>query len=267
MDPITLAIECDPTRGALCVPPNINTLFEAPTIFSIGSFGVNRTMLLMVLAGLLAVAVVVVGYGRLRLVPTKVGAAVEAVVGFVRDGIAIGAIGPEGVRYFPYLLSLFLFVFISNAFGVLPFINFPVTSRMALPLFLALATYLIFVVVGIIKNGFGYFLGIIWPRNIPIGLRPFIGLLEFFSTFVLRPFTLAVRLFANMVAGHLLLTLLLVSGVVFVEELSLKSILGVAWFAFGLVIYPFELFVGALQAYVFTLLTAIYIQTSLHPEH
>ncbi len=267
MDPLRLAIECDPARGALCVPTDINTLFKGSTVFSIGNFAVNRTMLLMLLAALLSIAVLVIGYGRLRLVPSKVGAAVEAVVGFVRDGIAVGAIGPDGIAYFPYLLALFLFVFISNAFGVLPFVNFPVTARMALPMFLAVVSYVVFVVVGIVKNGFGYFLGIIWPPGIPIGLRPFIGLLEFFSTFILRPFTLAVRLFANMVAGHLLLTLLLVSGVVFIEELSLKSILGVAWFGFGLIIYPFELFVGVLQAYVFTLLTAIYIQTSLHPEH
>jgi F-type H+-transporting ATPase subunit a len=268
MGPLILAIECDPTRPIMCVPPSVNTLFETQTVFSIGSFGVNRAMLLMFLAALLTIALLVVGYGRVRLVPTKVGAAIEAVVGFVHDQVAIGVIGPEGARYFPYLLGLFLFLLISNLFEVLPFINFPVTARMALPFFLAVVTWFLFVIVGIVRNGFGYLLSVVWPRGAPLAVCPLIGFIEFLSTFILRPFTLAVRLFANMVAGHLLLTLLLVSGVVFIPELSAKSILGVAWFAFGTgIIFPFEIFVGVLQAYVFTLLTAVYIETSLHIEH
>jgi F-type H+-transporting ATPase subunit a len=267
MEPLILAIECDPERPILCVPPNVNELFETPTVFSIGGFGITRTMLLMVLAALVVVALLVVAYGRVRIVPTKVGAAIEAVVTFVHDQVAVGIIGSDGVRYFPYLLALFLFILTSNLFGVFPGISFPVTSRMAIPIFLALVTWVIFVVVGIVKNGTGYLLSVVWPRAVPLGLRPFIGLLELLSTFVLRPFTLAVRLFANMVAGHLLLTVLLGSGVVFIERLDLKSFLGVLWLAFGLIIYPFEIFVAVLQAYVFTLLAAVYIQTSLHPEH
>jgi hypothetical protein len=100
-----------------------------------------------------------------------------------------------------------------------------------------------------------------------LGLRWFIGFLELISTFILRPFTLAVRLFANMVSGHLLLTVLLGSGVVFISRLNMSSITGVLWLAFGLLIYPFEIFVASLQAYVFTLLAAVYIQTSVHIEH
>ena len=267
MEPLILAIECDPAKPILCVPPSVNELFETPTVFSIGGFGVTRTMLLMMLAAAVSIALLAVAYGRARLVPTKFGAAIEAVVGFVHDDVAIGVIGPEGARYFPYLLSLFLFILTSNLFGVLPFINFPVTSRMAIPLFLALVTWFIFVIVGFVKNGPGYLLSVVWPRSVPIGLRWFIGFLELISTFILRPFTLAVRLFANMVSGHLLLTVLLGSGVVFIERLDLKSITGVLWLAFGLVIYPFEIFVAVLQAYVFTLLAAVYIQTSVHIEH
>jgi len=266
MEPLILALECDESTSILCKPPNVNELFETPTIFSIGSFAVSRTMLLMVLAALVVVAILWVAYGRVRLVPTKFGAAVEGLVGFVHNQ-CVEVIGPEGSRYFPYLLSLFMFILVSNLFGVIPFISFPVTSRMAIPLFLALVTWFIFVIVGIVKHKGRYLLSIVWPRSVPIGLRWFIGLLEFISTFFLRPFTLAVRLFANMIAGHLLLTVLLGSGIVFIRALEMKSALGVLWLAFGLIIYPFEIFVAVLQAYVFLLLSAVYIQTSTDIAH
>ncbi len=258
---------CDPAKPILCVPANVNELFETPTVFSIGGVGITRTMLLMVVAALVVSALLWVAYGRVRLVPTKFGAAIEWVVGFVRDDVAIGVIGSEGARYFPYLLSIFLFILVSNLFGVVPLVSFPVTSRMAIPLFLALVTWFIFVIIGFVRNGPGYLLGIVWPRSVPLGLRPLIGGLELVSVFILRPFTLAVRLFANMVSGHLLLTVLLGSGVVFLSQLNLKSIAGVFWLVIGVVIYVFEIFVAVLQAYVFTLLAAVYIQTSLYPEH
>jgi F-type H+-transporting ATPase subunit a len=267
MEPLILALECDESTSILCKPPNVNELFETPTIFSIGGFGVTRTMVLMVLAALVVVAILWVAYGRVRLVPSKFGAAVEGLVGFVHDQVAVGVIGPEGARYFPYLLSVFLFILVSNLFEVTPGISFPVTSRMAIPLFLSLVTWFLFVIVGLVKHGGGYLLSVIWPRSVPLGLRPFIGFLELISTFILRPFTLAVRLFANMIAGHLLLTVLLGSGIVFIRALEVKSILGVLWLAFGLLIYPFEIFVSVLQAYVFTLLAAVYIQTSVQIEH
>lgn len=266
MDPLILALECDESTSILCKPPNVNHVFEAPTIFSIGGFAVNRTMLLMVLAALVVVAILWVAYGRVRLVPSKFGAAVEALVGFVHKE-CIEVIGPEGARYFPYLLSLFLFILVSNLFGVIPFISFPVTSRMAIPIFLALVTWFTFVIVGIVKHKGRYFMSIVWPRSVPVGLRWFIGFLELISTFILRPFTLAVRLLANMIAGHLLLTVLLGSGIVFIRALEAKSVLGVLWLGFGLIIYPFEIFVAVLQAYVFLLLSAVYIQTSIDIAH
>ena len=141
---------------------------------------------------------------------------------------------------------------------------------MAIPLFLAVLTWLIFVGVGFAKNGFSYVGDIIWPKAVPIALRPLVGLIELVSTFVLRPITLAVRLFANMVAGHLMLTLLLVSGWVFMSNVGtihLKSAVGLLWFGFGLGIFLFEILVAVLQAYIFTLLSAVYIQSSVHPQH
>jgi F-type H+-transporting ATPase subunit a len=194
----------------------------------------------------------------------------ESLVSFVKDGIATDIIGPEGAKYTPWLLSVFIFVLIGNLYEVTPAVNFPVTSRMALPAMLAAITWVVFVIAGIKRQGIGYFSGIIWPKSVPVALRPLVGLIEFFSTLLIRPLTLAVRLFANLVAGHLMLTLLLVSGWVFIShvgDIGLRAGIGIAWFVMGLGIFVFEIVVIMLQAYIFTLLSAVYVQSSLYPEH
>lgn len=265
-----LASECDVANEVICAPADVNELFEFPTLFTIGGFDVSRTEVLMIFAALVTVAVLYFGLRQQRLVPTKYGAAVEGLVGFVRDGIARDVIGPEGTRYLPYLMSLFFFLLIGNLFELTPFINFPVTSRMAIPLFLSLVTYVVFMFIGFARNNFRYLLDTVWPRAVPIGLRWLVGLIELVSIFLLRPITLAVRLFANMVAGHLMLTLLLTSGLVFViaiPEVGPKGGIGIFWFALGLFMFCLEILIGVLQAYIFTLLTAIYIESSIHFEH
>jgi F-type H+-transporting ATPase subunit a len=266
---LILAIECDPAVDIICVPEYIHELFETPTVFSIGGFGVTRAILLMFLAAFIVIGLLYFAFRTPRVVPSRFGAAVEGMVSFVRDEIAVGIIGPDGVKYFPYLLSIFLFILVGNLFEVTPFVNFPITSRMAIPAFLALVTYLIFVVVGFKKNGFAYFGDIVWPRSVPLGLRWLVGLIELAAVFFLRPLTLAVRLFANFVAGHTMLSVLLTSGVVFFWSLDnwWNPAIGVGWFALGFGIYLFEIAVAVLQAYIFTLLSAVYIQTSVHPEH
>lgn len=266
---LILAIECDPSVDIICVPEYIHELFETPVVFTLGGFGVTRAILLMFLAAFIVVGLLYFAFRKPRVVPTRFGAAVEGMVSFVRDEIAIGIIGPEGIKYFPYLLSIFLFILVGNLFEVTPLVNFPITSRMAIPLFLALVTYFIFVVVGFKKNGVRYLTDIVWPRSVPLGMRWLVGIIEFVSYFLLRPLTLAVRLFANFVAGHTMLSILLTSGVVFVWSLDnwWNPAIGLGWFTLGFGIYLFEIAVSVLQAYIFTLLSAVYIQTSVHPEH
>jgi F-type H+-transporting ATPase subunit a len=228
----------------------------------------------MFLAAFIVIALLYFGLRKPSPVPSKFGAAIESLVGLVRNDIAVGIIGPEGVKYFPYLLSIFMFILVSNLFEITPLINFPLTSRMAIPAFLAIVTWLIFVVVGFAKNGISYFLDIVWPKSVPIGMRWLVGIIEFFSTFLVRPFSLAVRLFANMVAGHVMLSLLLVTGWVFTSnlivnfgEIGIKGIAGIPWFVFGLGIFVFEMLVAVIHAYIFTLLSAVNIQSSVHTEH
>jgi F-type H+-transporting ATPase subunit a len=165
---------------------------------------------------------------------------------------------------------MFTFLLVGNLFEITPLINFPITSRMAIPAFLSLVTYWIFMILGFSRNHFRYLIDTAWPKTVPIGLRWLVGLIELVSVFLLRPLTLAVRLFANMVAGHLMLTLLLTSGVIFVAaipDIGAKGAVGFFWFGLGLFMFLLEVLVAVLQAYIFTLLTAIYIESSIHFEH
>jgi len=267
LDPLILALsECDYVNEPVCAPADVAELFVLPNIFG----QVNRTVILMFLAAIIVMVLLFLAFRKPSLQPSKFQVAMESLTGFVRDDISLGIIGPDGLKYYPYLLSIFMFILIGNLFEVTPLVNFPITSRMAIPAFLAIVTWLIFVVVGFARNGFKYFLDIVWPKSVPIAMRWLVGIIEFFSIFFIRPFSLAVRLFANMVAGHVMLSLLLVTGYVFViniGEIGVKGATGLLWFALGIGIFVFELLVGVLQAYIFTLLSAVYIQTSVHPEH
>lgn len=271
MDQLILAAEnCDFVNEPVCAPHDVSELFVLPNI--VGQ--INRTVVLIFLAAFVVMAVLFFAYRRRDPVPTKFGAAVESVVGLVRNDIAIGIIGPDGIKYFPYLLSLFLFILVGNLFEITPFVNFPITSRMAIPLFLALLTYLVFVFIGFRTSGIRYVTDLLWPPGVPVALKPLVGIIEVVNVLAVRPFSHAVRLFANLVAGHVMLTLLLVTGWVFTlnlvtnfGEIGLKGLAGPAWFAFGLGIFVFEIIVAVVQAYIFTLLAAVYIQSSLHPEH
>ena len=270
MDPVILAVEeCDFVNEPVCAPENVSELFVFET--TLWNTPITRTIFLMGLAALIVVGVLYFAYRKPDLIRSKFQTAVDALTGFVRDEVAIGIIGPEGIKYFPYLLSIFMFILVGNLFEITPLINFPITGRMAIPAFLAVVTYVIFIVVGFAKNGFGYLGGIVWPMSVPWYMRWLVGLIELISYFFIRPFSLAVRLFANMVAGHVMLSILLVSGFVFlmnIPEIPVKGVtFGLLWFALGLAILVFELMVAVLQAYIFTLLSAVYIQSSVHPEH
>ena len=275
MDELILAIEeCDLNANSVCAPENVTDLFEFRTgVVEILGFPISRTVFLIFLAAAFAIALLFFGLRKRATRPSRFQLGIETLVAFVRDEIAVGIIGPVGIKYFPYLMSLFIFILIGNAFEVTPFINFPITSRMAIPMFLALMTWVIFVVVGFKRNGISYLTGIIWPPGVPLALKPLVGVIEFFSTFLVRPFSLAVRLFANLVAGHVMLSLLLTTAFVSISAWiagdisAVTGLFGIAWWALALAIFVFEVIVIMLQAYIFTLLSAVYIETSVNAEH
>jgi len=268
VEQVVLAFECDAQAQVICTPASILEFFEFAPIFG----NVNKVMVFLLLSALIVIGLLYFAYRKPRLVPSRFGVAIDSVVSLVRDDIAVGVIGPGGEKFAPYLLSLFLFLLVGNLFGLTPFINFPLGARMAIPMFLALVTYLIFVIAGIAKQGLGYFGHLLWPPGVPLLLKPLIGVIEFVSTILVRPFSLAVRLFANLVAGHTMLSLLLGTGIYFMANIGdigvvKGGIVGLLWFVFGMAIYLIEILVAILQAYIFTLLSAVYIQTSVHPEH
>lgn len=273
--------------GGFELPP-INELFEFPAWADGGLFGdgsllaFNRTAFLYLLAAAITIGLVMAAFGNPKLVPGKLQAGMEAAVDFVKNSIIGAIIGPEGMRYLPLLFSLFIFIFINNLFEVIPFINFPTTSRMALPALLSLTVYFIFIFVGVKAQGPKYFWNAVSVPGVPKLMLILIVPIEFVSTFLLRPFTLAVRLFANMMAGHILLTVVFLAssynlidvhsvfeggGITFAPQGLWPAFLGIFIFVGAVALVGFEILVGSLQAYIFTMLAAVYISGSLSPEH
>ncbi|MGA1421745.1 MAG: F0F1 ATP synthase subunit A, partial [Ilumatobacteraceae bacterium] len=177
--------------------------------------------------------------------------------------------GRDGLGWTPFLLTLFLFVYLCNVPGIIPFIQMPATARMAIPMFLAVLVWVIFNVQGIKHQGvFGYFKSVLFPPGVPKALYILVTPIEFISTLIVRPFSLAVRLFANMLAGHLLLVIFaLLSEAMFQARDKILIPIGVLPFFMLVFLTGFEVLVAFLQAYIFTILAAVYIAGAVHPEH
>jgi F-type H+-transporting ATPase subunit a len=188
-------------------------------------------------------------------------------VKFIEDGIIMETIGPDGMRYLPYLASLFFFILFSNLFEVVPGFHMPANARMGGPAFLALLTWAYFIIVGIKHQGPGKYLkNSLFPPGVPVALYILVTPIEFISTFLVRPFSLSVRLFANMLAGHLILvTFATLCAALFAASITIV----ILPFSFALLVAMtgFEILVSFLQAFIFTILTAVYIGGAMHPEH
>jgi F-type H+-transporting ATPase subunit a len=251
---------------ALEFPP-INEVIRWRDLFS--SF--NKVAIIAILAVLIGTMIYLIAARRDPMVaPTGVRNVAEVGVEFIEDQIVMQTIGRDGLGWTPFLLTLFIFVYLCNLPGVIPILQFPATARMAIPFFLAAIVWIVYNVVGFKHNGISYLTGMLWPRNVPVAMRPLVGLIEFLSNIILRPFSLAVRLFANMLAGHMLLVTfaLLANALLFAEtkQLLLKPMTILPLFML-LFLTAFEILVGLLQAYIFTILTGVYIGLAAHPEH
>jgi F-type H+-transporting ATPase subunit a len=200
-------------------------------------------------------------------VPTGFQNVAESIVEFVQDGIIMQTMGPDGLPWLPFLTSLFCFIFFANIFEVIPFIQFPAPARMAIPMSLALLVWVLYNFMGIKRQGLGgYLRSSLFPPGVPKALYILVTPIELLSTFVVRPFSLAVRLFANELAGHLLL----VTFAVLSASLFTKSLLAVILplpAVMLVLLTAFEILVAVLQAYIFTILTAVYLGGAMHPEH
>ncbi|MFB3738738.1 MAG: F0F1 ATP synthase subunit A [Candidatus Velamenicoccus archaeovorus] len=232
-----------------------------------GSYCVTRPTFWVLVSVVIIGVLFVAAFRRPRLVPRGLQNALEALVDFIRNGIVMEVIGPEGLRFVPFLTSLFVFIWVNNTFEVIPFIQFPPTSRIAIPLVMTAIVYVTFNVVGIARQGgLHYLKGILFPPGVPWYIYPLYSPIELVSVFLVRPLTLTVRLAANMIAGHLILTVFFL-GTWYLQWKLATIPFAAASFALGTLITGFELLVGVLQAYIFTILTAVYIAGAIHPEH
>ena len=243
--------------------------FEYPPIFGEGTF-FTKPMLIIVVATVLVAVLFFLAARRAAAVPGKGQFMGESIYGFVRNGIALDTMGREGLRFAPYLATLFAFIVTLNISGIIPFVQFPATSRIAIPLFLAVISCVIFNTIGIRRQGFlGYFKNMMFPPGIPKLVYVLLAPIELVSTVIIRPLTLMLRLTFNMFAGHLVLLLFILGG----EFLLLEKggLVGIAAGSISLlgsiVLTFFEGFVQILQAYVFVLLTALYIGGAMSEEH
>ena len=193
----------------------------------------------------------------------------EILIEFIEKQIIMQTLGPSGLAWTPFLLTIFIFVYLCNVPGIIPLIQMPATARMGVPAFLAMMVWVVYNATGIKHQGpIGYFKSVLFPPGVPKALYVLVTPIEFISSIVVRPFSLAVRLFANMLAGHLLLVIFaLLSEALFQARDRILIPLGVLPFAMLVFLTVFEVLVGFLQAYIFTTLTAVYINMASHAEH
>jgi F-type H+-transporting ATPase subunit a len=248
---------------ALDFPP-LSHIVNWPA-FGDNSIGINKIALIYGFAILFTVLLFTLG-GKKKAVPTGSQNLAEMAVEFIEDGIVMETMGKEGLKYTPFLTSLFFFVFFTNIFGIIPGFQMPASARIALPLFLALLAYVVYHGAGLRSHGLGYFKHALVPPGVPPALLILVIPIEFISKFLVQPFSHTVRLFANMLAGHILLVTFAVLTNALVQP-SLSLIIAPLPFLALMFFTAFEILVSFLQAYVFTLLTGVYINAAQSHEH
>lgn len=253
--------------------PSIDEFFPAPVLFVGTPFEMNRILIIRMIIVVLLIVLFWVGTRNLKLIPGRAQVAFEFVTGFVRNSIIIDTLGEKnGRRFMPLLFTIFFLTLGLNLTGTIPGLQIASTGLIGMPIIMAVVTYVVFIYAGLRQHGLKYFKNQLILPGVPIALVPFLALLEFLSTFILRPITLTLRLTMNLVAGHMLLALCALATqffliTVLVNQGNIIGLLGIGTFAFLIAFTILELFVAALQAYVFTILAAIYIQFSLADEH
>jgi F-type H+-transporting ATPase subunit a len=242
--------------------PPINEILRWQDIFP--SF--NKIALIAVAATLISITLFLLAARRDPLVaPTGARNLAEVTIDFIEESVVMQTLGKSGLKWTPFLLSLFMFIFLCNIPGVIPIIQMPATARIAIPLALSLLVWVIYIGTGLKHQGLGYFGHLLWPPGVPVALKPLVGLIEFISTIIVTPFSLTVRLMANMLAGHILLvTFGLLTHALFTAETSQIFLVPMSILPFGMLVFltAFEILVAFLQAYIFAILAAVYINNS-----
>ncbi|MBK8459647.1 MAG: F0F1 ATP synthase subunit A [Micropruina sp.] len=250
-------------------PPGVHSFDGRPLFPGAGVDWINNHLFQAVLGAVIVIGVWIWLANGHKLVPGKKQFAGEQIYNVLRNGIARDILGHEYRKFLPYLVALFSFILVNNLFGQFFLLMFPTFSKVGYAYALAMLTFILYNAAGIAKWGvFGYLKRMTLPEGVPPALWVIIIPLEFASNFIVRPITLALRLFANLFAGHLVVVVFVMGGALLLEQASIgyKLAGGVALLMSG-AIFALEIFVAVLQAYIFTVLSAQYIASSIAEEH
>ncbi len=218
-------------------------------------YTITNQTLWMGIAVLVIFLLLVVGTSRRALVPSRIQSIGELAYGFIYKMVE-DVVGKEGVKYFPYVMTLFMFIVVSNFLGLIP-MSFTTTSHIAVTAVLALLVFVGVTILGFVKNGIG-FLKLFWVSSAPLALRPALAIIEVISYFV-RPVSHSIRLAGNIMAGHAVIKVFAAfAAILAIAPLSLLGVVAM----FGM-----DMLVAFVQAYVFTILTCVYLKDALHPAH
>ncbi|MCW2701534.1 MAG: synthase subunit [Blastococcus sp.] len=231
-------------------------------------FEITRITIIMWIATAAIIALLVAAVRKPQIVPGKLQYLGESGYSVVRDGMARDVIGPKGLPFAPFLGALFFFILANNAMSIIPFAQISPNSKFAIPLVLAVITWILYNYVGIREQGVGrYFKDAAIPPGVPAAALILVTPIELLQVFLIRPFTLAVRLFANMFAGHMLLVVFSLGATYLLFVGNFSVIFAPFSFLMAVIMTFFEILVIVLQAYVFTVLTATYLAGSVEPAH
>ncbi len=233
---------------------------------SIHLFGIDLSITKHVVFMWIAVVLLISGFSiaskayKKSLVPKGIANFLEVLIIFVRDEIAKPTIGKGYERFLPYLLTVFFFILTCNFLGLIPY-GATATSNIGVTSTLAIISFFVIQIGGVMKNGFfGYFKGLI-PHGVPVWLLPIMFVVEMLGLFT-KPFALAIRLFANLTAGHIVIYALL--GLIFILHTYIVIPVSIS---FALFIYLLEILVALIQAYIFTMLSSLFIGMAVHQDH
>lgn len=258
-----------PLEGGGYVPPGVDD-FQFGPAFAWGPDWLNKPLLQAIIGALLVILLWWWASRNLKVKPSKGQFLGEYLYEFVRNGIARDILHHDYKKFLPYLLGLFSFLLVNNWFGQFFYFMFPTFSNVGYAYGLAFMSWCLYVGAGFVKFGFGGFLKRqLIPEGVPWYLLPLIIPLEFLANFITRPITLALRLFANLFAGHLVVLVFVVGGayLLTLQDSLFYNVAGGVSLLFSFAIFFLELFIGALQAYIFTVLTAQYVSTSISEAH
>jgi F-type H+-transporting ATPase subunit a len=240
--------------------------FDFKPLFTVGSFHFTKPMLVAVLSTVIVIGFFWFAFAKPKMVPRGVQNLGEIGILAVRDQILRPALGRRGDGYLPFLVSMFFYIFLMNLMELIPVIQFPAMSRISFVVPLAISVYVLYIYLGFKNQGAWGYIKNMWPHDVPFMILPILIPVELLRFFIIQPFTLGIRLFANMFAGHLLLAIFMLATW-YLASFSIGLLFAAGSAVMVLFVFLLELLVDLLQAFIFTTLAATYIASSLEAAH